>query len=61
MPPALFQTAAHGLERLSVYIGGNLGQAWRADTTWKRRKHELNELKPELAAFAKQHAYANLR
>jgi hypothetical protein len=57
-PPALFQTAAYGLERLGCYIGNDAGQSWSAQKTWNKRKSELpEEIVNELASIADQHGY----
>ena len=57
-PPALFQTAAYGLQRVGYYIGNDTGKSWAAKKTWDNRKHELSqEAVAELKSIAKQHDY----
>ena len=61
-PPALFQTAAYGLERVAYYIGDRAGQSWAAKNTWDQRKNELtNEMIEGLKSFARQHRYPDLK
>jgi hypothetical protein len=60
-PPALFQTAAYGLERVAGYVGKEKGQSWAAKDAWERRKKDLNmEMIQELKHFAQQHGYWSL-
>lgn len=60
IPPALFETAAYGLERVGYYINEKGqkegGKSWSATTTWNKRKAELSlEIVSELSNYAKQH------
>lgn len=62
IPPALFQTAAYGLERVGYYIGTMAGQSWSAANTWERRKGELSkEMIRELKDIAEQHSYFQVK
>lgn len=61
-PPALFQTAAYGLQRVGYYIGDGLGKSWEAKKTWEARKTELShEVVDELNNVAEQHGYYNVK
>jgi len=60
MPPALFETAAYGLERVGYYINKQglreNGKSWSATKTWKSRKKELSkEILNELENYSEQH------
>jgi SIR2-like domain len=62
IPPALFQTAAYGLERVGYYIGIMAGQSWSAANTWEKRKGELSkEMIRELKDVAEQHSYFQVK
>ncbi len=57
-PPALFQTAAYGLQRVGYYVGEEGGKSWSAKKTWDKRKNELSkEVVVELKSVADQHGY----
>lgn len=57
-PPALFQTAAYGLQRVGYYVGDDPGKSWAAKKTWDKRKTELSkEVVDELKSIADQHGY----
>ena len=57
-PPALFQTAAYGLQRVGYYVGDDAGKSWSAKKTWDKRKNELSkEVVDELKSIADQHGY----
>jgi hypothetical protein len=57
-PPALFQTAAYGLQRVGYYVGDDTGKSWSAKKTWEKRKNELSrEVVDELKSIAHQHGY----
>lgn len=57
-PPALFQTAAYGLQRVGYYVGRSSGKSWAAQDTWDNRKAELSkEVVDELKSIANQHGY----
>jgi len=57
-PPALFQTAAYGLQRVGYYVGSEEGKSWSAKKTWDKRKRELSkEVTAELKSIADQHGY----
>ncbi|PKO24530.1 MAG: SIR2 family protein [Betaproteobacteria bacterium HGW-Betaproteobacteria-8] len=57
-PPALFQTAAYGLQRVGYYVGDEAGKSWAAKKTWDKRKSELSkEVVDELKSIADQHGY----
>lgn len=57
-PPALFQTAAYGLQRVGYYVGDDAGKSWAAKKTWDKRKNELSkEVVDELKSIADQHGY----
>jgi len=57
-PPALFQTAAYGLQRVGYYVGDGAGQSWSAKKTWDKRKGDLPpEIVNELKSIANQHGY----
>jgi hypothetical protein len=43
IPPALFQTATYGLQRVGYYVGGAAGQSWSAAKTWEERKGDLSK------------------
>ncbi len=59
IPPALFQTAAYGLQRVGYYVGDGAGQSWSAAKTWEKRKGELSkEMVKELKDVAEQHCYS---
>lgn len=61
-PPALFQTAAYGLQRVGYYVGNEGGKSWSAKKTWDTRKHELSqEVVSELNSIAEQHGYQYVR
>jgi hypothetical protein len=60
-PPALFQTAAYGLQRVGYYIGNGPGKSWSAKQTWDQRKKELPmEIVAELKSIADQHGYYHI-
>jgi len=62
IPPALFETAAYGLQRVGCYVGYTPGQSFSAATTWESRKAELSsEMTDELRHFANQHNYSHLK
>jgi hypothetical protein len=62
IPPALFQTAAYGLEKVAYYVGTDVGKSFSAARTWINRKKELSsDMVEELAAIAKQYSYINLK
>lgn len=57
-PPALFQKAAYGLERVGYYVGDSPGQSWAAKRTWDSRARELSpEIINELRNVAAQYGY----
>ncbi len=61
-PPALFQTAAYGLQRVGYYVGDGGGKSWSAKKTWDKRKNELsNEVVAELKSIADQHSYSYVK
>ena len=61
-PPALFQKAAYGLERVGYYVGGAYGQSWAAQNTWINRAKELTpEIVKELSNVAKQYSYVHVK
>jgi hypothetical protein len=61
-PPALFQTAAYGFERVAYYVGPDPGQSWAANGTWNSRKGELSkEIVRELRIVAEQYGYWRLQ
>jgi hypothetical protein len=61
-PPALFQTAAYGLERVAYYVGSEWGKSWAAHKTWESRKGELtSEIVRELRSVAEQYNYWHLQ
>lgn len=61
-PPALFQTAAYGLQRVGYYVGNETGKSFEAFKTWNKRKGELTEeTVKELKSFARQHGYSYLK
>lgn len=61
-PPALFQTAAYGLQRVGYYVGDGAGNSWAAKKTWDKRKSELSkEVVDELKSIADQHGYSNVK
>lgn len=58
IPPALFETAAYGLQRVGYYVGAGRGKSHSACRTWESRKSELSqEMISELNNFAKQYNY----
>jgi hypothetical protein len=60
-PPALFQTAAYGLQRVWPLVGVGKGQSHAAFRTWESRKTDLTtETLKELKSFAEQHRYSEL-
>lgn len=60
-PPALFQAAAYGLDRVAPYIGESYGESWSAARTWRNRKGELSsEVLSELKSVAEQYNYWHL-
>lgn len=62
IPPALFQTAAFGLERVASYIGMEKGKSYAAARTWISRRGEISsDMVEELKGIADQHAYINLK
>lgn len=62
IPPALFETAAYGLQRVGNYVGYARGQCYAAADTWEARKSELSsEMADELQHFANQHSYSHLK
>ncbi len=62
MPPALFQTAAYGLQRVGYYVGTDTGKSWSAAKTWEHRKGELSkEMIKELNNVADQHSYGYVK
>jgi hypothetical protein len=61
LPPALFQTIAHSLDRVAHYIGYSMGASWQANSTWEKRKNDIpKDTVEELCAIAKQSGYSNL-
>lgn len=61
LPPALFQTVAYALHRVSPLVGPSTGQSWSAHRTWVSRKGELTKgTLAELKALAVQHKYSDL-
>ena len=61
-PPALFQTAAYGLQRVGYYVGDEAGKSWSAKKTWENRKSELSkEVVAELKSIADQHGYSYVK
>lgn len=61
-PPALFQTAAYGLQRVGYYVGDDAGKSWAARKTWDKRKNELSkEVVDELKSIADQHGYNHVK
>jgi hypothetical protein len=61
-PPALFQTAAYGLQRVGYYVGDKGGESWSAKKTWDKRKNELSkEVVAELKSIADQHGYSYVK
>ncbi|MEW6401325.1 MAG: SIR2 family protein [Chloroflexota bacterium] len=61
IPPALFQTAAYGLQILAPFIGMEHGQSWSAGRTWMKRKDKLSaDMIQELKDIANQYSYTNL-
>lgn len=61
MPPALFETSAYALQRVSSLVGSGRGQSWEAGRVWKRRRGELSkDMLGELENFAEQHHYHGL-
>ena len=62
IPPALFQTAAYGLERVAYYIGDKSGESWAAADTWNNRKSEISaDMVKELRDIADQYSYVQLK
>jgi hypothetical protein len=65
IPPALFQTVAYSLNRVSGMVAehwGQFGKSWSAGTTWSKRKGDLKvETVKELRAVSKQHGYFGLQ
>lgn len=60
-PPALFQTAAYGLQRVGYYVGREHGKSWPAQRTWDERKAQLpTEVVKELRSIATQHGYTQV-
>ena len=61
LPPALFQTIAYSLDRVSHYIGTSMGHSWDANTTWEARKGNIpKETLNELRAISRQSGYYRL-
>ena len=61
IPPALFQTAAYGLERVAPYIGTDAGKSHAAARTWENRKDEIKyDRLNELKNIATQYRYIRL-
>lgn len=61
IPPALFQTTAYAMQRVSAFVGKAPGESWGAYNTWESRKLELsNEIVKELKNIAKLHRYYDL-
>jgi hypothetical protein len=57
-PPALFETAAYGLQRVGYFVGYGNGQSHSAKRTWDARKNELNiKTVNELKHFSIQYNY----
>jgi SIR2-like protein len=62
IPPALFQTAAYGLQQLAPYVGRDRGQSWAAGRTWLDRKGEISaDMLKELKDIAGQYSYFGLK
>lgn len=60
-PPAIFQMAAYGLERVGHYVGDGYGCSWAAGKTWVNRKGELSaEIVRELRSVSEQYHYGRL-
>jgi hypothetical protein len=57
-PPALFEVAARGLDRIAYYVGTDYGKSWSAYKTWEQRKGGLSlEIVKELRNVAEQYGY----
>lgn len=62
IPPALLQTTAYGLERISYYVGMEMGKSHSAYRTWNNRKKEISsDMVKELNDIADQYLYTNLK
>lgn len=62
IPPALFETTAYALQRVSPFVGQKTGTSWEAGRVWHRRKGEMTqEMVEEMLNFAGQHHYTELR
>jgi hypothetical protein len=62
IPPALFQTASYGLDRVAYYVGKDEGESWAAARTWDNRKSEISaDMLRELQDIADQYSYTNLK
>ena len=60
-PPALFQAAAFGLDRVAYYVGNEGGKSWSAQKTWEQRRETLSpEITKELRSVAEQYSYMRL-
>lgn len=61
IPPALFQTAAYGLNQVAPFIGRGKGESWAAARTWMNRRRELSaDMVKELIDISNQYSYSNL-
>ena len=61
-PPAVFQAAAYGLDRVGYYVGNESGKSWSAANTWTSRKDSLNaEIVKELKDVSEQYSYSHLK
>jgi hypothetical protein len=62
IPPALLETIAYNLNRVSDYVGNGSGYSHAAYRTFNQRKGELSkEVIIELCNIAEQHNYSNLK
>lgn len=61
MPPALLQTVAYGLDRVSKFVGDSWGQSFSASDTWKKRRGNIHkDTVAELRNLSEQHGYVGL-
>ena len=62
IPPALLESIAYNLNRVSYYIGDELGKSKAAYNTWNSRKKNIpSETTQELKNIAKSRHYHNLK
>lgn len=62
IPPALLQSIAYNLDRVSYYVGDNKGQSRAANNLWRKRKDNIpKNTIVELSNIAEAHDYYKIK